>query len=229
MQSYHNDLLGKIARYGDYYFRRSLREHPERRRALLDYGLEEPTLSTFRVGYASSDWRSLTETLDSRRQYVMDTARTIGLVTRGSRGLRDQFRDRYVIPIHSDSGSVVGFTSILARWLNQGYKPKPLDIVRMNSSHSPIFDKRNFLLGGHCLSDDSLTGSTVYVSDEPFETLRFHTQGIRNVVSPLIEGAFRTADEDSQTRRIYRKAGEIKLIQSLRSSKFQDRRELLKD
>lgn len=214
LQSYHDDLLGKVARYGAYYFHRSLRAHPPRLRALMDYGLDNSSISTFQIGYATHDWRSLTKTLESRREYVMDSARTIGLVTRGSRGLRDQFRNRYVLPIHSDSGSVVGFTSILARWLNRDYKPKSMDVIRMNSCHSPIFDKRNYLLGGHCLVGDSLNESPVYVSDDPFETLWFHARGIPNVVTPLIDGAFRSAAQGSQTRRIYCKASEIKRIQS---------------
>jgi DNA primase len=229
MESYHADLLEKVARYAAYYFHRSLNRETARRRTLLNYGLNEPVLETFQVGYATPDWRSLTEQLNSRREYVLDSARTLGLVTRGRGGPRDQFRDRYVFPLFSDAGSVVGFTSMLAHWLNEDYEPKSFDVVRMNSSHSPIFDKRNFVLGGHRLGNDLLEDSTVYVSEDPFETLFFHANGVQTVVCPLVEGAFQTAGDHSQTRRIYREARELKKIHSLGASQSPDPDDLVDD
>lgn len=213
MGVFHDDLLFKVTNYAARRFRQQLIDRPERTEQLRDRGIAPGVIRDFEIGYATPEWRSLTKSLEGEREYLLDCAQTVGLVARGRRGLRDRFRNRYVLPLRDREGSVAGFSTVLAHALEDSFRPKPHDMVRMNSSHSPIFDKRNYVLGGSQVLDKTGVPEKLLVARGTVETLRFHSRGHHNVVSTLLPGALTLASDDSQSRLLYEGADRVLEVQ----------------
>jgi DNA primase len=215
MGSFHDDLLKKVATYCSQFYRTRLEQDPARQDALLRYGFSEDIIQSFDIGYAPSEWTDLTDRLmNDERDYIVDCARTLGLVIKGDRGLRDRFNDRYVFPIRNQEQQVVGFSSVLARSVNPEFTSRPLDVVRLNSSHSPIFDKRAYLFGGDKARDAVEEKGLLLVADDPLDTLFFHSKGRPYVVSELVQGAIGAAPADSLTAYLRDESDQIFRIES---------------
>lgn len=198
MFSNHNNLLKKVARYCCRYFYENLEENSNRREELLDYGLTADVIEQFKIGYASGDWTALTSRLAEERDYVQDSARTIGVIQKGRMGDHDLFRNRYVLPIFNSQAEPVGFTSQLADSLKDEYRRKPMDMPVLNSSHSPIFNKNNYILGGNQAIGPVKNTGKVYVTDSPVDVPLWHSSDRLNVVYELIDGAIGTAPLGTQ-------------------------------
>ena len=115
------------------YFRRQLREHPERARAveyLKSRGVSGELAARFELGFAPPGWENLASALADAGGETLVRA---GLVVRRDTGTHyDRFRDRVTFPIRDRRGRVVGFGG---RVIGEG-EPKYL-----NSSDGPVFHK----------------------------------------------------------------------------------------
>lgn len=134
-------LLEWLAR-ADHFFRRQLREHPLRQRA-VDYlqqrGLTGEIAHTFGIGYAPPGWDNLGKVLcDLGADLAALT--NAGLVSQDDQGRRrDRFRDRIIFPIRDRRGRTIAFGG---RALDADTTPKYL-----NSPETPLFHKKTELYG----------------------------------------------------------------------------------
>ena len=121
------------------YFRRQLREHPGRSRAveyLKSRGLSGTIAARFELGLAPPGWEGIATALGDLSTEVLERA---GLVGRREGGAPyDRFRDRVMFPIRDRRGRVVGFGG---RIIGDG-EPKYL-----NSPDGPVFHKGRELYG----------------------------------------------------------------------------------
>ena len=134
-------LLEWVAQ-ADRFFRRQLREHPARQRA-VDYlrqrGLTGRIAHVFGIGYAPPGWENLSRALRAAGAAAEDLL-TAGLVARDEQGRpRDRFRDRIIFPIRDRRGRVIAFGG---RALEGTTTPKYL-----NSPETPLFHKGSELYG----------------------------------------------------------------------------------
>jgi len=134
-------LLEWVAQ-ADQFFRRQLREHPARQRA-VDYlrqrGLTGRIANVFGIGYAPPGWENLSRALRAAGAAAEDLL-TAGLVSRDEQGRpRDRFRDRIIFPIRDRRGRVIAFGG---RALEGTTTPKYL-----NSPETPLFHKGSELYG----------------------------------------------------------------------------------
>ena len=134
-------LLERVAQ-ADQFFRRQLREHPARQRA-VDYlrqrGLTGRIANVFGIGYAPPGWENLSQALRAAGTTSEDLI-AAGLVSRDEQGrLRDRFRDRIIFPIRDRRGRVIAFGG---RALEDDVAPKYL-----NSPETPLFHKGSELYG----------------------------------------------------------------------------------
>ena len=134
-------LLEWVAQ-ADRFFRRQLREHPARQRA-VDYlrqrGLTGRIAHVFGIGYAPPGWENLSRALRAAGAAAEDLL-TAGLVARDAQGRpRDRFRDRIIFPIRDRRGRVIAFGG---RALEGTTTPKYL-----NSPETPLFHKGSELYG----------------------------------------------------------------------------------
>ena len=121
------------------YFRRQLREHSGRDRAveyLKSRGVSGELAARFELGFAPPGWEGLMSALGDAGREALERA---GLVIRRDGGTHyDRFRDRVMFPIRDRRGRVVGFGG---RVIGDG-EPKYL-----NSPDGPAFHKGRELYG----------------------------------------------------------------------------------
>ena len=71
-------------------------------------GLTKNIINEYQIGYASSSWRSLFDTL--KRKYSIKILEQAGLIGQNNYGnLYDRFRHRLIFPIYNRRGQIVGF------------------------------------------------------------------------------------------------------------------------
>lgn len=103
-------------------------------------GLDAATVDAWRLGYAPTGWRGLSDALAGRGvpASALEKSGLSGRSTAGE-GLYDRFRDRLMFPIADRRGRVIAFGG---RALDDKTQPKYL-----NSPETPLFSKRRALYG----------------------------------------------------------------------------------
>jgi DNA primase len=109
------------------------------RRELESRGLSAETVATFRYGYAPAGGRDTLQAWFASKKVPLALQLKSGLVMDREGRNVDRFRNRLMIPIARDSGSVVAFGG---RALEEGQVPKYL-----NSPETPVYTKGRTLYG----------------------------------------------------------------------------------
>lgn len=117
-------------------------DHPARA-YLTKRGLTEETISSFRLGWVSDEWRTLTTHLRNKK-FTDKEIEAAGLAKRTEKGLYDRFRSRIIFPLCDPAGRVVGFS---ARIFAEKGEP-PADAPKyLNSPETPLYNKSRLLYG----------------------------------------------------------------------------------
>ena len=179
------------------YFRRQLREHSGRARA-VDYlksrGLTGELAARFDLGFAPPGWEGLATSLGDAGADALERA---GLVVRRDSGGRyDRFRDRVMFPIRDRRGRVVGFGG---RIIGEG-EPKYL-----NSPDGPVFHKGRELYGQHqALRGRGRRPPRLVVVEGYMDVVALAQFGIDHAVATL-----GTAATPDHLRALYRSTQEV--------------------
>ena len=181
----------------DRYFRRQLREHPGRARAveyLKARGVTGELAARFDLGFAPPGWAGLRSSLGDAGA---DTLERAGLVIRRDSGGRyDRFRDRVMFPIRDRRGRVVGFGG---RIIGEG-EPKYL-----NSPDGPVFHKGRELYGQYqVLRGRGRRPSRLVVVEGYMDVVALAQFGIDYAVATL-----GTAATPDHLRELYRSTREV--------------------
>src|SRR3989344_2782476 len=116
--------------------------HPARA-YLAKRGLTEETIASFRLGWVSDEWRTLTTHLREKK-FTDKEIEAAGLAKRTEKGLYDRFRSRIIFPLCDPAGRVVGFS---ARIFAEKGDP-PADAPKyLNSPETPLYNKSRLLYG----------------------------------------------------------------------------------
>jgi DNA primase len=185
------------------YYERYLWDSAEARRArsyLLDRGLDEATLRTFRVGYAPSAWDRV---LVASRQggYSEQELYDAGLVQRSqerSRGLYDRFRARIMFPLADQRGRVRGFG---ARATSGDQTAKYI-----NTADNDVYHKGQYVYGAHLARTAAAKEASVIVCEGYTDVIAMHQAGATNTV-----GLMGTALTDEQLGALQRMAPTVTL------------------
>ena len=210
------DALYAVLERANRHFRRELREHPGRGRA-VDYlksrGVTGELAVRFELGFAPPGWEGLTSALGDVEGDVLERA---GLVARRDRGDRggdrpevgsgpdprgraahyDRFRDRVMFPIRDRRGRVVGFGG---RIIGEG-EPKYL-----NSPDGPVFHKGRELYGQYqVLRGRGSRPSRLVVVEGYMDVVALAQFGIDHAVATLGTAATR-----EHLQQLYRSTSEV--------------------
>ncbi|NWC90008.1 DNA primase [Pseudomonas reactans] len=149
-------------------------------------GLTEETVQAFGLGVVTKGVISL---LTRSSEEVLIGA---GLAARNDTGLYDRFRHRIMLPIHNESGNLVGFAgrTLLA---NPDRAPKYL-----NSPETEIFHKGKELYGLHQAKTAIRKAGLAIIVEGYFDVISAHQEGDKRVVAPM-----GTAITKDQIRRLY--------------------------
>jgi DNA primase len=159
---------------------------------LLERGLTEEALKTYRVGYAPSAW----DTVLMRSQqagFSKEELFATGLAKRNQQGtLYDQFRSRITFPLSDSRGRVIGFG---ARQMSQDRGPKYL-----NTPESELFHKGRIVYGAHLARSAAAKAGSVIVTEGYTDVIALHQAGFANAV--CIMGTSMTEEQVKVLRRL---------------------------
>ena len=142
---------------------------------LLNRGLSEETLKTFRVGFAPDNWDTVTlEVMKLGLSQDVLTHSGLLMVKNGG-GYYDRFRNRIMFPIMDINGKVQAFGG---RIFGEADGAK-----YMNSPESPIYHKGRTLFGLNQCRDEIRSSRTAILVEGYMDLIRLYQEGFQNVVA----------------------------------------------
>jgi len=132
---------------------------------LQQRGITATVMGEWHIGYAPGGWTALTSYLRGRGHHN-DAIQAAGLARISSRGtLIDHFRDRVMLPVHDEQGTLAGFIG-RAR---PGTGP---DIPKyLNGPATSTYKKGDLLFGLHHTRDHLARGATPVITEGPFDAI----------------------------------------------------------
>ena len=175
---------------------------------ILGRGLDEETLSAFRIGYASDDRQALYKFLKSKN-YTDQQMMEIGLIRKDKNGQPYSFfRERIMFPVSDKRGRIVAYGGrIMPDHLRSPDKGDFTPPKYLNSSDTPLFHKGRMLYGAAHASYAAREEEPLIVTEGYMDVIRCWQSGLRGAVAPLgtaltedqILGLWRMIPEDIKT------------------------------
>jgi DNA primase len=144
------------------------------RKQIADRGISETTREALGLGFAPPLRDGLTRALIAQGFTAPHLLRA-GLAVERDDGLVDRFRNRLMIPICRDAGSVVAFGG---RAVDAGQQPKYL-----NSPETPIYSKSRTLYGLNLSKRAVQQGKVAVLVEGYFDFAQVYQAGIQSVVA----------------------------------------------
>ena len=161
------------------------------RRQISDRGITDATSDALGLGFAPPSREGLKQALVKQGFSQGLLLRAGLLVQRDDGSVRDRFRNRLIIPISRDTGSVVAFGG---RAVDADQQPKYL-----NSPETPIYSKSRTLYGLNLSKAAIRTGGVVILVEGYFDFAQVYQAGFQAVVASC--GTALTSAQAQQLRR----------------------------
>ncbi|MBI5741323.1 MAG: DNA primase [Nitrospirae bacterium] len=169
------EILLNIHKDAVTFFQQQFAKSDKAKQYLDKRGIDVRAQKLFSLGYAPKTWNALLNYLTAKG-YKADAVKKAGLVTQGTKGIYDTFRDRVMFPIFDPKGDVIAFGG---RSIN-GDEPKYL-----NSPETIIFNKRAVLYGLDRAKDSIKETGYVLFMEGYLDVITAHIHGFSNSVAPL--------------------------------------------
>lgn len=143
---------------------------------LRERGIDEEIWRKYGFGYAPDSWDYLLKRLGRKWTGKQLESAGLALPRKSGEGHYDRFRNRLIVPIHSEAASVVGFGG---RTLD-GSDPKYL-----NSPESEIFNKSRLLYNLHRSRDAIRRSDRAVLVEGYFDCISLDHAGIDGVVASM--------------------------------------------
>ncbi len=179
------DSLYEIMEVATLYFQSNLQKNDKALNYLKLRGLEDKTISIFRLGFAKNDWRELTNYLKNKG-FSFELIEKSGLAKKKDENSKiedvyDRFRSRIMFPIMDSSGRVIAFSGRYFKEDNREDKIEPAKYL--NSPETPIFIKSNVLYGLHLAKESIRKNNFSILVEGQLDLLMSFQSGFRNTVA----------------------------------------------
>ena len=175
----------------------------------LDYlkkrGLQNETIKTFRLGYASDEWRLLGGHL-KQKGFSEKELENSGLAVKSGQGYYDRFRGRIMFPIFDYSGRVVAFGGRIFEVQTPEEVGTPTESVGakyVNSPETSLYQKSKILYGLNFAKSEILRASECVLVEGYMDMIMSWQGGVKNAVAA--SGTALTADQLKTIRRLAEK------------------------
>ncbi len=179
--------LYEISELASKFFGKQLHESVVGKQALAylkNRGLNDQSISTFKLGYAPDSWSGLTNFLYGRgysEKEIIDA----GLAIKGERGAYDRFRSRIMFPIFDLNSQAVGFAGRIfeseKRKAKSEKQEEPAKYV--NTPQTAIYDKGKLLYGLNFARMDLRRKNRCLVVEGNMDVIMSHQAGATNAVA----------------------------------------------
>jgi DNA primase len=160
----------------------------EAKKYLLDRGMSEDMMTSFRIGFAPADGQALRRHLKAK-EYTEAQMIEAGVLRKSDRGgdAYSFFRERIIFPVADRRGRVVAFGGRImpeaAKAMEAATGQKPPKYI--NSSDSPLFHKGRMLYGESHARTAAAEGQPVIVVEGYMDVMACFQAGFRGAVAPL--------------------------------------------
>ncbi|MGZ8867646.1 MAG: DNA primase [Thermoanaerobaculia bacterium] len=163
-------------------------------RYLAERHVSKEIITKYGFGYAPDSWDYVLRRLSGKHGEKKLELAGLVMPRKGGTGVYDRFRNRLIIPIHSETGALVGFGG---RSLD-GSDPKYL-----NSPESEVFNKSRLLYNLHRSRDAMRKIDRAILVEGYFDAIAIDNAGVPGVVASM--GTSLTAGQASILRRFTRR------------------------
>lgn len=152
-----------------------------RAQAYLDKrGLKPETISEFRIGYAPATWDSAVKALQGKGHSI-DNIMSAGLAIPSdkNRSHYDRFRDRVMIPLRDEKGTVVGFTGRILPDSPEAEKTGKY----VNTPETIVYKKRRLVYALDRAKNQIKKADFAVLVEGNLDAVSSHEAGVKNVVA----------------------------------------------
>lgn len=189
------DIYYEIMEEATSFFERMFSENKEARSYLLNRGINDNSIKSFRIGYAPLSWNSIHDHL-VKKGYRKEDIEIVGLIKRKDSRYYDRFRGRIMFPITDSSGRVIAFSG---RIFEKNKESSIEEAKYLNSPDTPLFNKSNVLYGIDKAKSSIRSRDYSIVVEGQFDLILSHQAGFTNTVA--VSGtAFAEDTSDNQSK-----------------------------
>ena len=173
------DSMLIVSEYAGKYFNNILNKHQEGKAIGLSYfkerGFSKDTIEKFQLGYSLEQRDAFTNEA-IKKGYKLKYLTEVGLSIDKNNYRFDRFAGRVMFPIHSLSGSTIGFGGRILKTDKKTAK-------YLNSPESDLYHKSNILYGIYHAKKSIVKHTKCYMVEGYTDVISLHQAGIENVVS----------------------------------------------
>ena len=173
------DSMLIVSEYAAKYFSNILNKHQEGKAIGLSYfkerGFSKETIDKFQLGYSLEQRDAFTNEA-IKKGYKLKYLSEVGLSIDKNNYRFDRFAGRVMFPIHSLSGSTIGFGGRILKTDKKTAK-------YLNSPESDLYHKSNILYGIYFAKKSIVKNTKCYMVEGYTDVISLHQAGIENVVA----------------------------------------------
>ena len=174
-------LLIRINTFAARYYHQVLLSDPNSaaaRQYLSQRGLRDKTIDSWQIGFAPSDFHSLSKALAAKKVKETDAIKA-GVLVKNEKGrVYDRFRGRVTFPVFNYVGDVVGFSARILPALDDGKSGKYI-----NSPETPIYNKSKVLFGLNFAKTAIRKSGEAIIVEGQMDCISAHQAGFLNTVA----------------------------------------------
>ncbi|HTK60589.1 MAG TPA: toprim domain-containing protein, partial [Candidatus Baltobacteraceae bacterium] len=147
---------------------------------LAKRGVKPETIAEFRIGYAPATWDSAVKALQGKGHSAEDiTAAGLAIPSDKNRSHYDRFRDRVMIPLRDEKGTVVGFTGRILPDSPEAEKTGKY----VNTPETIVYKKRRLVYALDRAKNQIKKADFAVLVEGNMDAVSSHEAGVKNVVA----------------------------------------------
>ncbi len=157
------------------FYENNLKVNSEVQEYLKSRGLNEKSITDFRIGYVAPDWRLLYVYLQ-KKGFSDSEMEKAGLIKKTEKGYYDRFRGRVMFPISDSSGRVIAFSGRI-------FVDDEKSAKYLNSPETPIFSKNAVLYGLDKAKESIRKNNFSILVEGQMDLVLSHQAGYKNTIA----------------------------------------------
>lgn len=174
------DIYYEIMEEATSFFEKMFISNLEARSYLLNRGLNDSSIKSFRIGYAPESWSAVFDHLKGKG-FKKEDIEIVGLIKKKDDRFYDRFRGRIMFPISDSSGRIIAFSGRIFKKIDSNNTIEEAKYI--NSPDTPLFNKSNILFGLDKAKNSIRTRDYSIIVEGQMDLILSHQAGFTNTVA----------------------------------------------